>query len=96
VAVPGVSQPVLAKHSTHFSLQNAISIGVDEMQRNFDPMRKQIENWKKSQLSDAVAKLLFRTRSRTELHSSSRTRPEGMEVAENRVLYQSLRRITQW
>ena len=55
--VPGAFQPVLAKHSKHFSRQNAISIGVDEMQRNFDPMRKQVENWKESQLSDAVAKL---------------------------------------
>jgi hypothetical protein len=35
--VLGAFQPVLAKHSKHFSLQNAISIGVDEMQRNFDP-----------------------------------------------------------
>jgi len=27
------------------------------MQRNFDPMRKQVENWKQSQLSDTVAQL---------------------------------------
>jgi hypothetical protein len=57
MAFSGDFQPVLAKHSKNFSLQNAISIGVDEMQRNFDPMRKQVENWKQSQLSDAVAKL---------------------------------------
>jgi hypothetical protein len=49
----------LAKHSKHFSLQNAISIGVDEMQRHFDSMRKQVENWKESQLSDTVAKLII-------------------------------------
>jgi hypothetical protein len=35
--------PVLAKHSKHFSLEDALSIGVDRMQRNFDPMRKQVE-----------------------------------------------------
>jgi hypothetical protein len=57
MAFSGDFQPVLAKHSKHFSLQNAISIGVDEMQRNFDPMRQQVENWKESQLSDTVAKL---------------------------------------
>ena len=57
MAFSGDFQPVLAKHSKHFSLQNAISIGVDNMQRNFDPMRQQVENWKESQLSDTVAKL---------------------------------------
>src|SRR5260370_35789736 len=41
--VPGVSTPVLAKHSKHFSLEDALSIGVDRMQRNFEPMRRQVE-----------------------------------------------------
>ena len=57
MAFSGDFQPVLAKHSKKFSLQNALSIGVDEMQRNFDPMRRQVENWKQSQLSDTAAKL---------------------------------------
>jgi len=57
MAFSGDFQPVLAKHSKNLSLQNALSIGVDEMQRNFDPMRKQVENWKESQLSDTAAKL---------------------------------------
>ncbi len=39
MAFPGDFQPVLAKHSKHFSLPNALSIDVDEMQRNFDGMR---------------------------------------------------------
>ncbi len=39
MAFSGDFQPVLAKHSKNFSLQNALSIGVDEMQRNFDGMR---------------------------------------------------------
>src|SRR5437016_9326955 len=43
MAFSGDFQPVLAKHSKHFSLQNALSIGVDQMQRNFGPMRKQVE-----------------------------------------------------
>ena len=35
MAFHGDFEPVLAKHSKHFSLQNALSIGVDQMQRNF-------------------------------------------------------------
>jgi len=50
---------VLAKHSKNFSLQNALSIGVDQMQRNFDGMRKQVDAWRESQLSDVAAKLLI-------------------------------------
>jgi hypothetical protein len=47
--------PVLAKHSKHFSLEGALSIGVDRMQRNFDPMRQQVERWRAQQLSPQVA-----------------------------------------
>ena len=36
--------PVLAKHSKNFSLENSLSIGVDRMQRNFEPMRRR---WKR-------------------------------------------------
>ena len=43
--VPGVFTPVLAKHSKSFSLIDCISVGVDRMQRNFEPMRKQVEAW---------------------------------------------------
>jgi hypothetical protein len=59
MAFSGDFQPVLAKHSKHFSLQNALSIGVDQMQRDFDPMRKQVESWRDSQLSDMAAKLII-------------------------------------
>src|ERR1035438_1846369 len=60
MAFSGDFQPVLAKHSKHFSLQNALSIGVDQMQRNFDGMRKQVDTWKEFQLSDVDAKLVDR------------------------------------
>jgi hypothetical protein len=59
MAFSGDFQPVLAKHSKNFSLQNALSIGVDEMQRNFNGMRAQVEVWKQSQLSDVAAKLVI-------------------------------------
>jgi hypothetical protein len=55
----GHFQPVLAKHSKNFSLQNALSIGVDRMQRNFDGMRKEVDAWRESQLSDTVAKMII-------------------------------------
>src|SRR6266849_1441668 len=59
MAFSGDFQPVLAKHSKHFSLQNALSIGVDQMQRNFDGMRKQVDTWRESELSDVAAKLII-------------------------------------
>jgi hypothetical protein len=49
----------LAKHSKHFSLQNALSIGVDQMQRNFAGMKMQVETWRKNQLTDVQAKLVI-------------------------------------
>lgn len=59
MAFSGDFEPVLAKHSKHFSLQNALSIGVDQMQRNFDGMKRQVENWQASQLSDVSVKLII-------------------------------------
>jgi hypothetical protein len=55
--VPGSYSPVLAKRSKHFPLEDALSIGVDRMQRNFDPMREQVERWRAQQLSAEEAKL---------------------------------------
>jgi len=57
LAFRGDFSPVLAKHSKHLSLEDTLSIGVDRMQRNFEPMRKQVEVWRSQQLSSAVAKL---------------------------------------
>ena len=59
MAFSGDFQPVLAKHSKHFSLQNALSIGVDQMQRNFEPMRRQVEEWRSKQISTVAAKLII-------------------------------------
>ena len=55
--VPSVFTPVLAKHSKRFSLEGALSIGVDRMQRNFEPMRQQVSRWRGEQLSAEAAKL---------------------------------------
>jgi hypothetical protein len=51
--------PVLAKHSKSFSLIDCISVGVDRMQRNFEPMRKQVEAWQRSELVDVTAKVVI-------------------------------------
>jgi hypothetical protein len=51
--------PVLAKHSKSFSLIDCISVGVDRMQRNVEPMRKQVETWQKSELTDVTAKVVI-------------------------------------
>jgi hypothetical protein len=57
LAFQGDYSPVLAKHSKHFSLEDSLSIGIDRMQRNFEPMRRQVEAWRAQQLSTATAKL---------------------------------------
>jgi integrase len=54
-----VFTPVLAKHSKSFSLIDCISVGVDRMQRNFEPMRKQVETWQRSELTDVTAKVVI-------------------------------------
>jgi hypothetical protein len=50
---------VLANHTKRVSLVDILSIGVDRMQRNFEPMRKQIDAWKQSCLTDEAAKLII-------------------------------------
>ncbi|HUR44744.1 MAG TPA: DUF932 domain-containing protein [Candidatus Saccharimonadales bacterium] len=59
LAFSGDFSPVLAKHSKNFSLQNALSIGVDGMQRNFKPMVEAVDRWRDSQLSDTAARLVI-------------------------------------
>src|SRR6266852_8139835 len=59
LAFQGDYTPVLAKHSKNFSLQDSLSIGVDRMQRNFEPMRRQVEAWHTRQLSDEAAKVII-------------------------------------
>jgi len=42
-----------------FTLIDCISVGVDRMQRNFEPMRKQVEAWQGSELTDVTAKVVI-------------------------------------
>jgi hypothetical protein len=57
--VAGVFTPVFAKHSKSFSLIDCVSVGVDRMQRNFEPMRKRVEVWQKCELTDVTAKVVI-------------------------------------
>ena len=50
---------MLAKHSKSFSLIDCISVGVDRMQRNFEPMRKQVEAWQRWKLTAVTAKVVI-------------------------------------
>jgi hypothetical protein len=50
---------VLAKHSKSFSLIDCVSVAVDRMQHNFEPMRKQVEAWQRSELTDVTVKVVI-------------------------------------
>jgi len=42
-----------------FNLIDTLAVGVDRIQRNFDPMQRQVESWRQTQITDAQAKLIF-------------------------------------
>ena len=50
---------MLAKHTKHLSLVDVFSIGVDRIQRSFEPMKKQVEAWKATRIPDEAAKLVI-------------------------------------
>ncbi len=56
MAFAGDFTPLLAKHTSNFSLEDALSIGVDKIQRNFEPLQRQVETWRNLQLSDMQAR----------------------------------------
>src|SRR5229473_1971370 len=59
LAFAGDFTPLLAKHSKSFSLVDCISIGVDRMQRNFEPTRKRLRHGREVSLSDVTAKVVI-------------------------------------
>jgi hypothetical protein len=54
-----VFTPVLAKHTKSFNLVDTLSVGVDRIQRNFEPLQRQVETWRKTQITDDTARLIF-------------------------------------
>jgi len=59
MAFSGDCTPVLAKHSRSFNLLDAVTIGVDWIQRNFEPLRRQVEEWRAQQITDVTATLVI-------------------------------------
>jgi hypothetical protein len=59
MAFHGNFTPVLAKHTKHVSLVDVLSVGIDRMQRTFEPLRKQVEAWKRTLISDETVKLII-------------------------------------
>jgi hypothetical protein len=59
MAFHGDFTPVLAKHTKHLSLVDVLSIGIDRIQRNFEPMKNQVEAWKATRIPDEAAKLVI-------------------------------------
>jgi hypothetical protein len=56
LAFKGDFTPVLAKHSRNLNLIDLISVGVDKIQRNFEPLKTQINDWRDYRLDDRQAK----------------------------------------
>ena len=59
MAFRGDFMPVLAKHSKNFSLVDSISIGVDRIQRNFEPLKQSVVEYQSTFLSDQQAKCII-------------------------------------
>jgi Domain of unknown function (DUF932) len=57
MAFNGEFKPVLAKHTKHFNLQDALTIGVDRIQRGWEPLQQQMEHRRTLELSDDQARL---------------------------------------
>lgn len=55
----GDFKPVLSKHSKHFNLEDALTIGVDRIQKNWTPMQQELEHRRSVQLNDNQARLLI-------------------------------------
>lgn len=55
----GDFKPVLAKHSKHFNLEDALTIGVDRIQKNWTPLKAEMEHRRKTELSDNAARLMI-------------------------------------
>lgn len=59
MAFRGDFTPVFHKHTQKLELGDVIALGVDKMQRGFEPLRRQITGWQEQALSDDQAKLII-------------------------------------
>jgi hypothetical protein len=56
LAFRGDFTPVLHKHTHKLSLEEVVTLGVDKMQRGFEPLRRQIQFWRDYEVTDREAK----------------------------------------
>jgi hypothetical protein len=54
-----VFTPVASQAPKVVLLIDCVSVGVHRMQRNFEPMRRQVEAWQRSELTDVTAKVVI-------------------------------------
>ena len=59
LALFGDYTPVARKHTKNVAIEDILAIAVERMQRNFEPMRRQIEFFRGYELPDDRAKLLI-------------------------------------
>jgi len=61
MAFNGEFQAILAKHTKNLgdSIIDKIAVGIDRIQRNFEPLTAAVDRWKESQLTDDQAKALI-------------------------------------
>lgn len=57
MAFKGDFNPVLAKHTAAMNLIDVVSVGVDRMQRNFQPLRQQVDWWQNTEIQPDEARL---------------------------------------
>ena len=55
MAFSGDFKPMLAKHTKHFDITEALSIGVDRIQRSWEPLREKIAFMRQHELSTEAA-----------------------------------------
>lgn len=56
MAFKGDFSPVLSKHSKNFNLIDALSVGVDRIQRSFEPLQLTVSQWREHEISEVQAK----------------------------------------
>ena len=55
----GDFSPVLSKHSKNFNLIDSLSIGVDRIQRSFEPLQRTVSDWRANILAPNDARLVI-------------------------------------
>jgi hypothetical protein len=51
--------PIFHKHTSRLDLTDLLSVGVDKMQRNFEPLKQQINEWQTREIDSDQAKLVI-------------------------------------